>query len=154
MRKNILLKILFLLIISLSFGASCTKDDPPPPTPPPPPPIEGIDIQIEFQGLPEDMKFYIDVLTLLDKDKQVLASFRNEYKYPLGIYHVPYSYWDKVLNQKVYILIAGVRMYDSQFYQSSTIRRAIDPLLPLPAINKIVVVLEPDLLIPQEEIDP
>ena len=154
MRKNILLKILFLLIISLSFGASCTKDDPPPPTPPPPPPIEGIDIQIEFQGLPEDMKFHIDVLTLFDKDMQGLVDFYYQFKYPLGIYQVPYSYWDKVLNQKVYILIVGYRMYDSQYYRSSTIRRAIDPLLPLPAINKIVVVLEPDLLIPQEEIDP
>lgn len=152
--KNSLYLFLAFVLVALLGASSCTKDDPPPPTPPPPPPIEGIDIQIEFQGLPEDMRFTIDVLTLLDKDKQVLVGFSYKYQYPLGIYHVPYSYWDKVLNQKVYILIVGARMYDSQYYRSSTIRRAIDPLLPLPAINKIVVVLEPDLLIPQEEIDP
>jgi hypothetical protein len=147
-------KFLYLFFaFALVAMRSCEKDPKPTPDPGPDPNLNPtVEIQVEFQNKPDNMK--LDCIQLLVVDAERVAGIKAiEFKYPISTVRFAGDEAKALVGKKVYIYVQISRIYPPNS-GSLIMQKAIHSLVPLSGINKIVVVISPDITVPQEEIDP
>ena len=143
---------LFIVFVVAALLSSCEKDPPVNPDPDPDPhtnPV--IEIQVEFQK-PDNMS--LEFMQLLIVDANRTGGIQSmPFTEPISTVKLTGDIALSLAGKKVYIYIGISRGYYPVF-SSLTMQKAIDPLVVLPGINKLVIVVSPDLTTPQQEIDP
>lgn len=143
---------LFFTFVVVALLSSCEKDPPVNPDPDPDPhtnPV--IEIQVEFQK-PDNMVLDCRQLLIVDADRTGGIQ-AIEFKEPISTVRLTGDMALELAGKKVYIYIDIGRGYPPVF-RGMVMQKAIDPLVVLPGINKLVIVVSPDLTTPQQEIDP
>ncbi len=143
---------LFFTFVVVALLSSCEKDPVAPPDPDPDPhanPV--IEIQVEFQK-PDNMALGCNQFVVVSADRTT-ALQAIEFKEPISTVRLTGDMALELAGKKAYIYIGITRGYYPVF-SGLTMQKAIDPLVVLPGINKLVIVVSPDLTTPQQEIDP
>ena len=150
-------KLFFLLLALVALISSCDKknDDNPEPSPNPNPnPSEVvIEIQVDFSSKPDDitLNFIQNAIALHDQNWSGIAII--PYTQPISTLRLTGEQAKQYLGKKVYVYFEAVRSngHASAFLK---VEKKIEPLLALPAINKLVIPVLPVSAGNCEYIDP
>lgn len=153
MKKFLFSLITFAVVV---LFASCEKDPVTKPDPNPPPPSVVVEFQLDFSAKPENMTLSFGssgIIMLNSNNTEAIMTVPPTL--PITTFRLTGYEAAKIVGKKIYIYIDGARWYNvPQVAASWIIVKAVNPVVALPAVNKLVIPIEADLSTPCEIRDP